>query len=137
MTAKTIGDKTRKPKQTVKQRDKLRSLAAKAAPHPPAPATVARLPVVSDLEKIDDLREALRVLHDDCAEYQAINHLGGYSNHVMLQARRALSKAGLVLSSANPYAWQTKLSPPVAMGAEPKASEPKSFLSRMWKWVRG
>lgn len=37
------------------------------------------------------MREALRLLHDDCAEYARINHLGGFNNHAMLLARAALA----------------------------------------------
>lgn len=40
-----------------------------------------------------DLYEALRLLHDDIADYQSINNLGGYDNHCMKLARAALAKA--------------------------------------------
>ena len=40
-----------------------------------------------------DLWEALKALHDDCAEYIRINNLSGaFDNHVMKQARNALAK---------------------------------------------
>lgn len=40
-----------------------------------------------------DLLEALQLLHDNLAEYQRINNLGGYENHDMKMARAALAKA--------------------------------------------
>jgi hypothetical protein len=49
---------------------------------------------VAELEaEREALRAALRMLHDDVAEYQRINHLGGYDNHVMRVARAALDTA--------------------------------------------
>lgn len=42
----------------------------------------------------DDLVHALRLLHDNLAEYQRINQLGGYDNQDMQIARAALAKAG-------------------------------------------
>jgi len=42
----------------------------------------------------DRLREALQGLHDDCADYQRINNLGGYDNHWMKAARAALAPGG-------------------------------------------
>ena len=38
------------------------------------------------------LREALQLLHDNLAEYQRLNHLGGYDNQDMQQARAALAR---------------------------------------------
>lgn len=40
-----------------------------------------------------ELLEALQGLHDDIAEYQRINHIGGYENHSMRIARAAIEKA--------------------------------------------
>ena len=40
---------------------------------------------------INDLREALKSLHDDIAEYQKLNNIGGYENQCMKQARQALA----------------------------------------------
>lgn len=40
-----------------------------------------------------DLLEALKGLHDDLAEYQRINNIGGYDNHWMVAARAAIKKA--------------------------------------------
>lgn len=40
-----------------------------------------------------DLLAALKLLHDNLAEYQQLNHLGGYDNHDMQMARAAISKA--------------------------------------------
>jgi hypothetical protein len=39
----------------------------------------------------DRMRAALQMLHDNTAEYQRINHLGGYDNHDMRVARAALN----------------------------------------------
>jgi hypothetical protein len=47
-----------------------------------------------DRERREHLEAALRGLHDDIAEYQRINNLGGFDNHWMRAARAALSKAG-------------------------------------------
>ena len=41
-------------------------------------------------EEVKRLREALQGLHDDVAEYQRLNNLGGYDNHWMVAARSAL-----------------------------------------------
>jgi hypothetical protein len=38
------------------------------------------------------LAEALTILHDDIAEYAAINSLGGFQNHAMKQARATLAQ---------------------------------------------
>ena len=38
--------------------------------------------------------EALKGLHDDNADYLRLNHLGGYDNHWMVQARKALAAIG-------------------------------------------
>ena len=38
------------------------------------------------------MREALENLHDDIAEYQKLNNIGGYENQCMKQARQALAK---------------------------------------------
>jgi len=40
-----------------------------------------------------ELLRCLQQLHDDIAEYAQINNLGGYNNHVMRQARAAISLA--------------------------------------------
>ena len=40
---------------------------------------------------INVLREALENLHDDIAEYQKLNNIGGYENQCMKQARQALT----------------------------------------------
>ena len=40
-----------------------------------------------------DLLEALELLHDNLAEYQRINNMGGYDNHDMRMARAAIAKA--------------------------------------------
>lgn len=42
--------------------------------------------------RIAMLEEALRGLHDDVADYQRINNLGGYDNHWMRIARAALGE---------------------------------------------
>ena len=41
----------------------------------------------------DELLEALKLLHDNLAEYQRINNIGGYENHDMCMARAAIAKA--------------------------------------------
>lgn len=41
-----------------------------------------------------ELYEALVLLHNNLAEYQRINKIGGYDNHDMTLARAALAKAG-------------------------------------------
>ena len=38
------------------------------------------------------LFDALKMLHDDIADYARINHLGGFQNHAMKAARAALAK---------------------------------------------
>lgn len=43
-----------------------------------------------------DLLAALALLHDNLAEYQRINHLGGYNNHDMVMARAAIAKATVI-----------------------------------------
>jgi len=43
-------------------------------------------------ERIAVLENALRGLHDDVADYQRINNLGGYDNHWMRIARAALGE---------------------------------------------
>lgn len=40
-----------------------------------------------------DLLEALTLLHNNLAEYQVLNKLGGYDNHDMKMARAAIAKA--------------------------------------------
>lgn len=40
-----------------------------------------------------DLLAALILLHDNLAEYQRINNIGGYENHDMKMARAAIDKA--------------------------------------------
>lgn len=40
-----------------------------------------------------ELLAALEALHDEVAEYQKINHTGGYDNHAMKLARAAIAKA--------------------------------------------
>lgn len=40
------------------------------------------------------LLAALKLLHDNIAEYARINNLGGFDNHDMRMARAAISKAG-------------------------------------------
>lgn len=40
-----------------------------------------------------ELYNALEDLHNDVAEYQRLNQLGGYDNHCMVRARAALEKA--------------------------------------------
>lgn len=40
--------------------------------------------------KAVELYQALRLLHDNLAEYQRINNLGGYDNHDMRMARAAM-----------------------------------------------
>lgn len=42
--------------------------------------------------EIERLRAALRALHDEMDEYQHINNLSAYNNHVMRQARAALGE---------------------------------------------
>lgn len=42
-------------------------------------------------QRVELLETALRGLHDDVAEYQQINNLGGYDNHWMITARAALA----------------------------------------------
>lgn len=44
------------------------------------------------MAKVVVLRDALRMLRDDIAEYATINHLGGFDNHAMKSARNALEK---------------------------------------------
>lgn len=44
------------------------------------------------LKENEQLRTALRGLHDDVADYQRINNLGGYDNHWMVAAREALGE---------------------------------------------
>lgn len=41
---------------------------------------------------LKEMEEALKLLHDNLAEYQTLNNLGGYDNHDMRQARIALSR---------------------------------------------
>lgn len=48
-----------------------------------------------------DLLQALKLLHDNLAEYQRINNLGGYNNHDMKMARAALAKAGCVSATSS------------------------------------
>lgn len=40
-----------------------------------------------------DLLAALKMLHDNIAEYAALNHLGGFDNQDMRNARAAIAKA--------------------------------------------
>jgi hypothetical protein len=40
-----------------------------------------------------DLLAAIQLLHDNLAEYQRINNIGGYENHDMKMARAAIKKA--------------------------------------------
>ena len=40
-----------------------------------------------------ELLEALELLHNNFAEYQRINNMGGYDNHDMRMARAAIAKA--------------------------------------------
>ena len=40
-----------------------------------------------------DLLEALQLLHDNLADYQRINRIGGYDNQDMVLARYAIAKA--------------------------------------------
>jgi hypothetical protein len=54
-----------------------------------AEAVAQRLALVKER---DALRFALQGLHDDVADYQRINHLGGYDNHWMKIARDALAQ---------------------------------------------
>jgi len=42
--------------------------------------------------EVERLRVALRALHDEMDEYQHINNLSAYNNHVMRQARAALGE---------------------------------------------
>lgn len=42
--------------------------------------------------RIERLEAALRALHDEMDEYQRINNLSAYNNHVMRQARAALGE---------------------------------------------
>ena len=42
--------------------------------------------------EVERLRAALRELHDEMDEYQRINNLSAYNNHVMRQARAALGE---------------------------------------------
>ena len=49
------------------------------------------MPVNQTVVDNQRLRDALQALHDDVAEYQRINNIGGYDNHAMVQARTALS----------------------------------------------
>ena len=81
--------------------DNLRALAVgRWKPDDPAWQDMARArallptPPADDLAaaraEIERLRAALEMLHDDVAEYQRINKLGGYDNHVMRVARAAL-----------------------------------------------
>jgi len=42
--------------------------------------------------EVKRLRDALQGLHDDVAEYQSINNLGGYNNHWMVIAHKALEQ---------------------------------------------
>lgn len=41
---------------------------------------------------LKEMEEALKLLHDNLAEYQTLNNLGGYDNHDMRQARTALRR---------------------------------------------
>lgn len=46
-------------------------------------------------QMVDDfkgVRESLKGLHDDNAEYGAINNIGGYDNHWMVYARQSLTQ---------------------------------------------
>jgi hypothetical protein len=49
--------------------------------------------IVSAVNTHDALVAALQSLHDNLAEYQRINNLGGYDNQDMQQARAALELA--------------------------------------------
>ena len=51
----------------------------------------------------NELREVLQALHDYIAEYQRINHLGGYDNHCMKRARAAI--AAQAVGQSEPVAW--------------------------------
>ena len=56
-------------------------------------ATAEREKRIAELQAhINVLREALENLHDDIAEYQKLNNIGGYENQCMKQARQALAK---------------------------------------------
>jgi len=59
-----------------------------SAPYAAEKAANARL-----LAAAPDLLAALRMLHDDVAEYARLNNLGGFDNHAMAAARAALAKA--------------------------------------------
>jgi hypothetical protein len=49
--------------------------------------------IVRAVNAHDALLNALRLLHDNLAEYQRLNNLGGYDNHDMVAARDAIAKA--------------------------------------------
>lgn len=45
------------------------------------------------ISHIRELEAALRGLHDDNVDYLRLNHLGGYDNHWLVAARKALGIA--------------------------------------------
>lgn len=49
--------------------------------------------LVALASRSEGLLEAIVLLHDNFAEYQRINHIGGYDNHDMVLARAAIAKA--------------------------------------------
>jgi hypothetical protein len=52
------------------------------------------LPKLRELKAVSrNLLAALRLLHDNLAEYQRINNIGGYENQDMQQARAAIQFA--------------------------------------------
>lgn len=58
-------------------------------------AIMAHNPASADARLIaaaPELLAALELLHDNLAEYQRINHIGGYDNHDMKMARAAIAR---------------------------------------------
>ena len=124
MTAKTA-PKTRKPKQTVKQRDKLRSLAAKAD-------STWDMGEWHSRGYLDCRARPLSPVPEGLTHHKAQAWRYGWLEcyHVMRENQDRDDAAEAQRASVRKTSMQEA-------SAEPKASEPKSFLSRLWKWVRG
>jgi uncharacterized coiled-coil protein SlyX len=52
--------------------------------------TQASVKIMAQHVEIEQLRAALRMLYDEMDEYQRINNLNAYNNHVMRHARAVL-----------------------------------------------
>ncbi len=64
-----------------------------AEAYPRGPSGTEQAANASLIAAAPELLEALQLLHDNLAEYQRINHLGGYDNQDMVLARAAIAKA--------------------------------------------